>query len=195
MASRIKWAPKVAQAPVARLYERDAAGIHDDELLDEVGYALWARASDVALISRSGVRCPDDGTEFSLGDDTWSRLAPGTSAGCPLCGWQTTVESWHDSFRKQDLSGMAPYIDVYVAKWPDARTYRDRMLLVDRLLHEVHATGGNLVRALIEGGRRNSPHAFLDRLANGPDSTVDRQARAAFLKTALNRSRRAPSSS
>jgi hypothetical protein len=188
--TKIRWAPKVAQAPVARLYERDAAGLHDEELLDEVGYALWARASDVALIARSGVRCPDDGTEFRLGEDKGHRLPAGTSASCPRCGWQATVEAWRDSFRKQDLNGMAPFVDVYVAKWPQARTYRERMMLVDRLLHEVHATGGNLVRALIEGGRRNSPHAFLDRLAYGPDSTVDAEAREAFSKTALNRSRR-----
>jgi hypothetical protein len=179
----------VPQAPVARLYARDAAGIQDDGLLDDVGYALWARAADIALVARGGVRCPADGTEFSLGRDAWVRLDAGHSAACPACGWQTTVENWHQSFRKTDLNGMAPFVDVYVEKWPAARTYRDRMLLVDRLLHEVHATGGNLVRALIEGGRRNSPHAFLDRLAYGPVSTVDEQAREAFAKTPLNRSR------
>jgi hypothetical protein len=64
------------------------------------------------------------------------------------------------------------------------------MLFIDRLIHEVHATGGNLVRALIEGGRRNSPHAFLDRLAYGEQSTVDHEARATFSETRLNRSRR-----
>jgi hypothetical protein len=191
MTPKIKWAPKVAQAPIARLYERDAAGIHDDELLDHVGYALWARASDVALVARSGVRCPADGTEFSLGDDVWHRLPANTSGSCPTCGWQTTVATWHDSFRKTDLSGMAPFVDVYVARWPAARSYRDRMLLVDRLLHEVHATGGNLVRALIEGGKRNSPHAFLDRLAYGSASTVDHEAREVFSRTRLNYGRRA----
>lgn len=190
MTARIKWAQKVAQALIARLYERDAAGIRDDELLGEVGYALWARACDVALVAQSGVRCPVDGTEFSLGDDVWYRLPAGSSGVCPSCGWQTTVEAWHDSWRKTDLHGMAPFVDSYVARWPMARTYRDRMMLVDRLLHEVHATGGNAARALIEGGRRNSPHAFLDQLANGSRSTVDHAAREAFAMTPLNRSRR-----
>lgn len=191
MTPRIKWAPKVAQAPIARLYEHDAAGIHDEELLDDVGYALWARAADISLVARSGVRCPVEGAEFSLGDDAWHRLPADASATCPTCGWQTTVAAWHDSFRKTDLSGMAPFVDVYVATWPKARSYRDRMQLVDRLLHEVHATGGNLVRALVEGGRRNSPHAFLDRLAYGSASTIDHEAREAFSTTGLNRSRRA----
>ena len=190
MTPRIKWAPKVAQALIARLYERDAAGIRDDDLLDQVGFALWARAVDVALVNQSGVRCPVDGTEFRLGADAWYRLPANASGSCPSCGWQTTVGAWHDSFRKTDLSGWAPFIDVYVDMWPLARAYRDRMLLVDRLLHEVHATGGNLARALIEGGRRNSPHAFLDRLAYGSASTVDQEAREVFSSTRLNRSRR-----
>lgn len=183
MTGKVKWAPKVAQGPVARLYELDAAGIRDEELLDHVGYALWARAADVALVERSGVRCPVDATEFRLGDDVWYRLPVDLTGQCPTCGWQTTVGVWHDSFRKTDLSGWAPFVDVYVARWPGARSYRDRMLLVDALLHEIHATGGNLVRALIEGGRRNSPHAFLDRLASGPDSIVDHEAREVFSRT------------
>ena len=190
MTPNIKWAPKVPQAPIARLYESDAAGIRDDELLDLVGYALWARASDVALLARSGVRCPVDGTEFSLGDGAWHRLPANTSASCPACGWQTDLETWHNSWRKTDLHGMAPFVGAYVEEWPTARSYRDRMLLVDRLLHEIHSTGGNLARALIEGGKRNSPHAFLDRLAYGSDSTVDREAREKFSTTALNRGRR-----
>lgn len=190
MTPRIKWAPKVGQAPIARLYESDAAASRDEELLDQVGYALWARASDVALCARTGVRCPVDGTEFRLGDDVWYRLPADASGSCPTCGWQTTVEAWHDSWRKTDLSGMAPFVEEYVARWPAARSYRDRMMLVDRLLHEVHATGGNAARALIEGGRRNSPHALLDRLAYGPASTVDDEAREAFSRTALNRGRR-----
>lgn len=193
MRNRITWAPKVAQAPVARLYECDAAGIHDEELLDEVGYALWARASDVALIARGGVRCPVDGTEFNLGDDIWHQLPADTPAACPTCRWQTTIADWHHSWRKRDLHGSAPFVDVYVAKWPAARTYRDRMLLIDGLLHEIHATGGNLVRALIEGGKRNSPHAFLDRLACGPGSTADQQARDRWSGTRMNRGRRARS--
>ena len=190
MTSKIKWAPKVAQTPIARLYELDAAGVRDDQLLTEVGYALWARACDIALLARSGVRCPVDGTEVSLGNEVWYRLPAGSSGTCPSCGWQTSVEAWHDSWRKTDLHGMAPFVDTYVARWPTARSYRDRMMLVDRLLHEVHATGGNTARTLIEGGRRNSPHAFLDRLARGSRSTVDHEAREAFSMTQLNRSRR-----
>jgi hypothetical protein len=187
---KIRWSPKVPQAPVARLYERDSEGIHDDELLVEVGYALWARAADVALVARAAMRCPVDGTEFAFSDAVSWRLPARSKTACPSCDWQITIEQWRQSISKQDLNGSVPFVNEYVAKWPAARTYRDRMLLVDRLLHEVHASGGNLVRTLIEGGRHNSPHAFLDRLAYGSASTVDQDAREVFAKTGLNRSRR-----
>lgn len=190
MTPKIRWAPKVAQALIAQLYESDAKGIRDEDLLAKVGYALWWRAADVALLARSGARCPIDETEISFGDDVPYRLAPDGSATCPACGWMATVAEWHDSFRKTDLNGFAPFIVVYVSKWPTARSYRDRMLLIDTLLHEVHSSGGNLARALIEGGRHNSPHAFLDRLANSSASTVNKEAREVFSNTRLNRGRR-----
>ena len=33
-----RWAPRVPQDKVRRLYETDARGIYDDELIDDVGY-------------------------------------------------------------------------------------------------------------------------------------------------------------
>ena len=38
-----QWAPRVPKSKIKRLYELDAKGIYDDELLDDVGYALFAR--------------------------------------------------------------------------------------------------------------------------------------------------------
>jgi hypothetical protein len=40
-----EWAPKVAQQAIRRLYEADARGLYDDELLLEVGYACTRAAS------------------------------------------------------------------------------------------------------------------------------------------------------
>lgn len=152
MTPRIRWAPKVAQAPVARLYERDASGIQDDELLNEVGYELWARAADVALVARSGVRCPIDRTECSLGEAVWYRLPADASATCPTCGWQTTVAEWHDSFRKQDLNAMAPFFDVYVAMWPHC-SHLSRPDAVGRQVAARGPRDGRQLRASATRGR------------------------------------------
>jgi len=59
---RPTWAQRIRQDRVRALYRSEAAGLLDEELLMEVGWALWARARDVAHVSRahhSGwVACP-----------------------------------------------------------------------------------------------------------------------------------------
>ena len=40
----IKWAPRVTQDLIRRLYKSDAKNIQDNELADEVGYGFYARA-------------------------------------------------------------------------------------------------------------------------------------------------------
>jgi hypothetical protein len=55
------WAPRLPQRLVARLYETDARGILDEELIDEVGYGLLARVESILTAteaSRGRVRCP-----------------------------------------------------------------------------------------------------------------------------------------
>lgn len=42
-----KWAPRVPKALIARLYETSARNLLDDELVDEVGYALLVRCESM----------------------------------------------------------------------------------------------------------------------------------------------------
>ena len=61
---RPRWAPRVQAAMIRRLYEQNAAGIYDDQLVDEVGYAFLARA----VISLHGfpMTRPSVGQKISL---------------------------------------------------------------------------------------------------------------------------------
>ncbi|MCL2816189.1 MAG: hypothetical protein FWD23_16475, partial [Oscillospiraceae bacterium] len=43
----IKWCKKVPQELISRLYNQNASGINDDELADEVGWALYARCESI----------------------------------------------------------------------------------------------------------------------------------------------------
>lgn len=105
---RIRWAPKVRQAKIRQLYENDAARMVDDELLEEVGYALLARCQSIWLVTRREVACPRCGTVFALGEGQGWTMLPGVRT-CPKagCGWQTTAEDWHQTWAKRDLLGMA----------------------------------------------------------------------------------------
>ena len=40
------WARRVSRAKVRRLYQSDALGLLDRDLLDEVGYGMYARCCD-----------------------------------------------------------------------------------------------------------------------------------------------------
>ena len=44
---KITWAPRVERNKIARLYEKLAAGIFDDDLIDEVAYAFYARCESI----------------------------------------------------------------------------------------------------------------------------------------------------
>lgn len=62
---RPRWAPRVRQDRIRALYRSEAASRLDEELLLDLGWALWARARDVATVSEaviSGwVTCPNCG--------------------------------------------------------------------------------------------------------------------------------------
>jgi DNA-directed RNA polymerase subunit RPC12/RpoP len=58
---KIRWARRVSREKIRRLYELDAQGILDEELLDDVGFTLLLRCRDIITIdeARSGrVKCP-----------------------------------------------------------------------------------------------------------------------------------------
>ncbi|MBI5289694.1 MAG: hypothetical protein HY873_12045, partial [Chloroflexi bacterium] len=46
-ADEIQWARRVKPEVIRRLYTRDAKGIVDEELIDEVGYAMYARCHSI----------------------------------------------------------------------------------------------------------------------------------------------------
>jgi hypothetical protein len=48
---RIQWANRVSQIKIWQLYQSDARGILDEELIDEVGIALYARAQSILLLT------------------------------------------------------------------------------------------------------------------------------------------------
>lgn len=62
---KLQWAPKVAQIKIRRLYELDAWGIIDVDLIDEVGRALWERCDSILTGTAAHyghVLCPACGT-------------------------------------------------------------------------------------------------------------------------------------
>jgi hypothetical protein len=188
---KLRWAPKVRPERIRQLYERDALGIADEELVDDVGLALHARCRSIVLVNDGLVACPRCATVFKVcrtyrersrgeAPDDPERVVP-----CPRpgCGWATTVRRWGESWRHRELHagrGLPP-IRAFADAYPLATTPRRRMLLIDQLLHAFHhdlrrrAPHRSVAHNLIEGNHQQAL-ALLDALAYGDGSTPELRA-------------------
>ena len=132
------WAPRLRQAKVCRLYENDARGIYDEELIDDVGASLLARCESfiAANEARKGKapcpRCrstvPHNGVREEL-------------LHCDGCGWELTWGEYFRTIQHKQLSGAEPVIRLFsefAGSFPSARTAREKVLLIDRLIHGFH---------------------------------------------------------
>lgn len=97
--------------------------------------------------------------------------------------WTVTPRAWHKSWEHRDLNGPGPEFHRYVERWPAARSSRDRMVLVDAVVHALHvesradAPGNFGARNFLEGSRPKIV-ALLNELAYGPGSHEAEGARA-----------------
>ncbi len=169
------WAPRVPQARIRRLYVLDAQGIYDDELLDEVGWTLRARCqSFIAAVEavRGRVTCPSCGTIVR------HRATPDEVLRCPTCQWEVPWPVYFKTIQHHQLSGADPVLAQFrdfVDRFPSAELPREKMLLIDRLIHGFHyyvAFGPTRAVAvnLIEG-RLHEVVDFLDSISYGDQST------------------------
>ena len=182
-----KWAPKVSKTKIQRLYAADAQGIVDEELIDEVGWALWSRCDSILTVTAAHygrVTCPSceaavehpsaaegtDGERHSPWKDEDILL-------CMRCGWQLPWNAYHQTYQGKQLFG-ANAVEVFAAyhrAFPQAPAPNMKMLLIDQLIHAFHIGLAELGRPvganLIEGSMKEVIH-FLDELTNGPSSAA-----------------------
>jgi hypothetical protein len=175
---RIRWSPKLPVAKIVRLYQMDASGIRDEELLADVAWRLWARCRSTLLVAASRVACPGCGTEFSVRPQSppetpfWQPPRPDdVPSPCPACGLTVTVEEFLASIYHRELGAPAGACREFVERLDAATGYAERLLLVDRLVHAVHQTGGVAVRNLFEG-RARQVLTTLDELTAAADGRV-----------------------
>jgi hypothetical protein len=176
MMEKISWAPKVRQAKIWQLYQNDALGAVDEALVEDVGFRLFHRCRSIWLVTQRVVECPRCGVVFSLCEPgTWNMFPGVQSCPTPGCGWETTAEQWHESWRHRDLLGSAAMqaIETYLHDYPRARKAEERMVCIDQLIHSFHLSlrTGKVNRSfannLIEGSHEQVVE-FLDRLSAVP---------------------------
>ena len=133
---RIRWAPRLRPVLLKRLYELDAQGIHDIDLCDKVGTTLFARCQTYVLVSQYEVQCPRCHTPFAITEED-ENLCPGDN-----CDWTTTAADYRESVRNyQAWPGRAmDAFRSYYDRYASARTYREKILLIDQLVHSFHVS-------------------------------------------------------
>ncbi len=135
---RPRWRPRVPLEPIRRLYQADAIGLPDDELAGKVGYALYERCLSMIQASKAvggEVCCPGCRTTIvhDRGDET--------ILACAQCGWRMPWKDYYKTIRKKKLAapGILPVLQAYAEAFPGCRSYREKMVEIDRLIHTFHA--------------------------------------------------------
>jgi hypothetical protein len=157
-----------------RLYDSDAKGLQDTDLCDEVGSYLHARCETFQLVGRGEVLCPECGVAFKVNREG--------STSCPTdtCDWLTTFDVYWQSVQNHyAFAGRATQaFDAFYERFPSARSYRDKMLLIDQLIHSFHVDEKSdmpvksVASKLLEGNKK-AVVRFLDELSGVDPSAKD----------------------
>jgi ribosomal protein S18 acetylase RimI-like enzyme len=142
----IEWAPRVPKHMIRRLYQSDARGLLDEDLLEEVGSILFQRCQSILVVAdaqQGTVHCPrcDRRGLTSLIERQQIRRDPRDQLlTCPRCGWQITWEAYHKSFKRHQLNpgGATASFSAYLQNYAAAQTPQAKMIAIDQLIHEFH---------------------------------------------------------
>ena len=170
-----QWAGRVAKWKIARIYEDDAIGIHDEELLNDVAYTLLSRCKSMLMVedARHGrATCPVCEAVIK------HEAQRGAMLECQNCSWCGSWDAYHGSFKGLHLiaPGILPFCWEYVQHLPLVQTSKEKMYCIDWLIHRCHWEGTALpgqpgATSLIQG-RAQDVTAFLDALSAGTYKTV-----------------------
>ncbi len=163
---------EVPQVKIQKLYENDAIGLLDEDLLDDVGCSLYARCESILMVTESSygrVSCPQCGhiiIRHHLGKGSREEILL-----CSNCSFQFQWEQYHRSYDKKQLhgGGAVEIFKSFVSKYPNCKETSQKMIAIDNLLHSYHTFCKNdLIRYnrpvavnLIEGNMKEVVH-FLD---------------------------------
>ena len=189
---KIRWSERVDPIDIRRLYESDAIGRLDEDLLNEVGFGIYARCVDMLEVSdafKGTVTCRVCGNRIRRKRGKMVKDHHGQvhreggereMLGCGRCGWRISWGEYRKSVRYVPRlhfgrADIEDFLRAFVRAWPEVRSTSEKLLLVDVLIHEFHRTsdgengcplGVNVIR-----GTAMQVYTLLERLAYGPEST------------------------
>lgn len=185
-AEPIRWAPRLYPQLLRRLYECDATGLHDQDLIDEVGMTLLVRCESIRRVSHR--LC------WKCGGPLIGERTHGSMLQCSDCHRSVPWIAYQRSYKGRRVHGVRamPIIQTFMQTYPQAGTWATKMLAIDTLIHGVHESlkpGQTpcitpLAENLIEGTAQET-FALLESLAARDTSTSGLQATRAAWTTKL----------
>jgi len=171
--NKIQWAGKVSRRDIQRLYESDAQGLLDADLLDQVLFTIQARVIDMFEVREAQqhgrVKCRSCGALIPQPFWMGSRNKDNPLI-CAQCGWRTTCGAFFESYTGKDLlpGSRTELFQEFLERLSTARTPQEKMLLLDWLIHAFHIQSGvssRLVAMNVIQGSRGQLIELLTRLA------------------------------
>ncbi|MHA2400170.1 MAG: hypothetical protein ACXADU_14950 [Promethearchaeota archaeon] len=172
----IEWSPRVPQRKIRLLYEKDAKGIIDEALIDDIAFSFLVRCQDIITVTDASlgkVKC------IKCGNIIFHKGKKEETLKCKNCSWETTWGVYFKSYHKKQLHGGTALsaFKKYIADLPKARSYEEKMILIDQLIHAVHQWTGPKFKdpvftrpaaVNLISGRMHEVIAFLNKLSRGP---------------------------
>lgn len=187
---KIQFTPRVGKGEIRRIYEDDAKGIHDEKIIDEVGFLFYMRCLDIISVNDAGkgkVRCPycwgkKGEANYILYEKTGYHEMQDLMLCCTKCGFTFAWADYVKAYRNNQLNsgGAMPAFQKYVREYPRCETAKEKMLLIDYLIHEFHyslksqpdlptrSVGANLIE-----GKLSDIVCFLDELTYNTGSFAE----------------------
>jgi len=191
---KIKWSERLHLNKLRRLYESEAKGHLDVDLLEDVAVMLYLRCKDIIAVDRANrgeVRCPfcyeKNSDEIyilvQINETTHQWL---DNLKCPRCGEEFLYSELRQCQRKKQLSigAAGEAFRRFIREYERKAEPEARMLQIDRLIHEFHyalrtspdcptrSVGPNLLSATLTETMK-----FLDELS-GINSNPDLKTNA-----------------
>jgi hypothetical protein len=131
------WAPRLKKKQIARLYSAIGRGVIDDELIDDVGFSLLARCESILQATEAclgRVTCPVCASVVEHSGQKEEVLR------CDGCGWHCMWRQYQKTYQHKQLvaGGMVPYFVEFVEQFSQSKSARERLTLIDTLLHRCH---------------------------------------------------------
>lgn len=133
-------APKVRQEKIPQLYETEARGIVDEELIDDVGYTLLLRCRTIWIVTDK--RCPLCTAILEItGEYKNDRVAT-----CPDSDWTVRWRVYQRSYKGGRIHGgrVYPMFISFMEQFPKAKIPKAKLLLIDRVIHALYEDMSNV---------------------------------------------------